>query len=58
MKQRTAADQDLLNRCRWILAQLTAAKTEDMDVRRHLGRARSSVELAVERLMEPGDEAA
>ena len=58
MKERTAVDQDLLNRCRWILAQLAAVKTEDMDVRRHLGRAKSSVELAVERLMEPGDEAA
>lgn len=52
--------QDYENRLRWILAELDALKHQapSQDVRRHLGRAKSSVALALERVVDEGNEAA
>lgn len=51
--------QDFENRLRWILAELDGLKHQaaSPDVRRHLGRAKSSVELAVERVADESEAA-
>jgi hypothetical protein len=53
--------EDIVNRTRWVLALVDGLKHEaasNADVRRHLGRAKSSLELAVERLTDEGQDAA
>lgn len=51
---------DLENRLRWISALLDGVKHDapSPEIRRHLGRARSSVELAIERLSDTEGQAA
>jgi hypothetical protein len=52
--------EDIVNRTRWVLALVDGLKheTSNADIRRHLGRAKSSLELAVERLTDEGQDAA